>query len=812
MEVWQDVRYAVRQLAKHSGFAAACIATLALGIGATSTIYSIVDSLLLRPLPYPNSSRIVRIWNTFAPRGMTELPASEPEFLEYDHSRSFAHFAAFSLGAVTLTGSGEPLRLAASWVTPEFFAVAGSQPIAGRLFTADEAQPGQNHVAIVSQRLWQSRFGSSPAIIGKSLVLNGQDYTVVGVMPPDFDFPTSDVDVWQPLSISPASANLGNHYLNLVAELKRESPVRQASAELHTILQRIESKYATYYAGAAGIDVAVIPLRQQMVGDLRPTALVLMAGVSFMLLIACTNVAGLLLARGEDRRREMATRMALGAARSRVLSQMLIENLLLFLAGGTLGVLGTLASVQLLSQSDYLRLGEFGGAHVDMRVLAFATAVTVATGLAFGLISARKAARANISEELKSSGREATGSSHQRARSRSLLVICEIALSLVLLSGAGLMIRSLVKLLGVDLGFAPAHVITMRLSLPEGRYPLDRTARLYRDLMDRVRRLPGVQAAAIVSQLPLSDVTATASFEVEGAAPGGGGPQSDVNVADTRIISPDYFRALSIALVAGRSFNDQDVNLPPASVIINQSLARKMWPGVDPIGKRLRLRQDAPWLAVIGVVADVKNHGPNVATQPELYFLHTDQPFGLWADLRSMTLVARSRTPVEQLVSAIRGQLAQLDRDLPIYKVATLEQVVGAAVAQTRFPALALSLFACTALILAAVGVYGVLAYTVAVRRHDIGVRMALGAQRGQILRFFLGQGLRWATTGAVAGIVGASLLVRFMRTMLFQVSAYDPAILLAATAVLFAVVSLASFLPALRAVQTDPMIALRNE
>lgn len=803
----QDVRFGLRQLRKHSGFAAACIFTVALGVGATTAIYSVVDSLLLRPLPYPNSSRIVGVWNTFAPRGMTEIPASEPEFLAYRQSRTLAHVAAYSVGAVTLTGNGDPLRLAASWGTSDFFSVTGSQPIAGRLFTADEEQPGHNQVAILSHRLWQSRFGLDPAVIGRSIVLNGQDCTVVGVMPPNFDFPASDVDVWQPLSIAPASSNLGNHYLDMIAELQPAASLEQAGVELNTLLKGIEGKYSAYYAGAAGLGVSLIPLRQQMVGNLRPTVLVLMAGVGFVLLIACTNVAGLLLARGEDRRREMATRIALGAARSRILGQVLLENMLLFLAGGTLGVLAALAGVRLIAAGDYLRLAEFGGAKIDIRVLAFATFVTLVSGLCFGCLSAFKAARSNISDELKTGGRDGLGSSRQRVRSRSLLVMTEITFSLVLLTGAGLMIRSLVQLLRIDLGFAPANAVTMRLSLPEARYPLDRTVRFYRELQDRVRGVPGVRAVAIVNQLPMSDITANASFEVEGSP-----SQSDINIADTQIISPDYFRAMGMSLRSGRFFSDQDASRPPASVIVNQTFARKIWPGANPIGKRIRLRSDAPWLSVVGVVADIKNHGPSVATKPELYVLHTDQPIGIWADLRSMTLVVRTALDPEQVASAIRVQLRQLDPDLPVYRVSTLEQRVASSVSETRFPALTLSLFAGTALILAGIGVYGVLAYTIAQRRHDIGLRMALGAQRSHIVRSFIGQGLRWASVGGIVGIAGALLLVRFMRTMLFEVSAYDPGFLLAVAAVLFAVVFLASFLPALQAVKIDPMIALRND
>jgi predicted permease len=801
----QDVRYALRQLGRNSGFTAICILTLALGIGATTAIFSVVDSLLLRPLPYPNAPRIVRIWMTFVPRGMMEIPSSEPEFLEYRQSQSFAHMAAFSVGTLTLTGSGDPLHVAASWGTPDFFSVMGTVPLLGRVFTTDEQQQGHTQVAVLSHRLWQNRFGFSREIVGKSILLNGQSCIVVGVMPQTFNFPGNDVDVWLPLPIALASEKVGNHYLNLIADLKPQTTLKQARSEMATIQDRILHKYPRYYGGATGIGVSLIPLRQQMVGTLRPTVLVLMGGVGMMLLIACTNVASLLLSRGEDRKREIATRTALGASRLRILYQVFIENLLLFAAGGALGLLLALACIKALSAADYLNVAEIGGATLDLRVLSFAASVSLLTGLLFGLIPALKASRSNFNDALKS-GRDAMGSRH-RTRMRSLLVITEIAFSLVLLTGAGLMIGTLKNLLGVSLGFNPENVITMRVSLPEARYSLARTAAFYHQLQDRVRGLPGVEAVAIVNQLPMSDVTANVSFDVEGRP-----SNTDINVADTQIISPDYFRAMGISLMRGQFLNDEEAKLPPASVIVNQTLARKVWPGTDPIGKRIRLQPSDPWLSVIGVVADIKNHGSNVATKPEIYFLLTDRPVQLWVDLRSMTLVVRTSSEPGYIVSAIRGQLKELDPELPIYKVSTLKELVSSSISQTRFPALTLSLFACAALLLAAIGVYGVLAYTVARSRHEIGVRMALGAQQGQILRFFLGQGVRWAALGGCAGIVVTLIMVRFMRSMLFQISPYDPKNFLVVVAVLSAVVLIACFIPALRATKVDPMVALRNE
>jgi putative ABC transport system permease protein len=803
--VVQDVRYALRWLGRNPIFTTAVITTLALGIGATTAVFSVVDSLLLRPLPYPNSEQIVRIWNTFSPRGMNEIPLSEPEFLEYQQSQSFAHVAGFSLGTVTLTGTGDPLRLVASWGTSEFFSVLGTEPFLGRVFSTQEQQAGHTQVVVLSYKLWQNRFGSNPEIVGSSVLLNGDSCVVVGVMPRDFKFPSEDVDVWQPLAISPASSNLGNHYLNLVGDLK-QATLDQARAEMKTILVRIEEKYPSYYNGAAGIGVALIPLREQMTGSVRTTLLVLMAAVCFMLLIACTNVSNLLLAKAEDRKKEIATRTALGASRWRIIRQVLIENLLLFLASGIAGLLLAFFCLKILPFGDSVNVAQFGGVALNLRVLAFAAILCLFTGLLFGLVPALKASHSDFNDTLKTSGRN-SGGSRRGTRHRSLLVISEIAFSLVLLAGAGLMIGSLVRLLGVTLGFDPKNVVTMRLSLPQARYSLGRTATFYQQLQEQVRSLPGVAAVAIVNQLPLSNTSANSSLEVEGRPAG-----TDINVADSQIISPDYFRAMGIPLVRGRFLSEADTRPAPMSVMVNQTLARKVWPGENPIGKRIRFRSDAPWLSVIGVVTDIKNHGSNVATKPEVYFLHTDQPSGLWADFRSMTLIVRTAGGPQPTVGAIRGELKNLDPDLPIYKVQTLDQIVSASVSQTRFPALLLSVFAGLALLLAAVGVYGVLAYTVEQSKHEIGVRMALGAPRAQILRLFLGQGVKWAMLGGGAGLLAAFILVRFMRSMLFEVGAYDPGIFASGVAMLTIVVLMACYLPALRATKIDPMAAVRSE
>src|SRR5216110_1469872 len=448
---WQDVRYGFRQLRKNRGLTVVCVLTLAIGIGATTAIFSIVDSLLLRPLPYPHSHRIVRIWNTFSPRGLTELTASEPEFLQYRQSQTLAHVAGFALGSTTLTGRGDPARLSVSWGTSDLLAVLGTKPVLGRSFSPEEHEPGHDQVVILSHHLWRDRFGSNPAIIGQSVILNGKSSIVIGVMPRSFRFPSGDVDLWQPLPIAANSSNLGNHYLNLVGDLKPEVSLQQSNSEMKTILARIEQKYPVYYSGAVGLGVNLVPLREQMVGNVRPTVLVLMVGVGFMLLIACTNIGGLLLARGEVRKKEIATRIAIGAGRTRIIRRLLAENLLLFLAGGAVGLVLAFLGLKLVTLEQSLPLQQVGTPSLDFRVLSFAVIICVSTGLLFGLMPALKTSHPRLNEMLKESGRHAMGSRHH-ARTRSLLVMSEIAFSAVLLAGAGLMIASLMRLLGVQLG------------------------------------------------------------------------------------------------------------------------------------------------------------------------------------------------------------------------------------------------------------------------------------------------------------------------------------------------------------------------
>ncbi|MDQ3918701.1 MAG: ABC transporter permease [Acidobacteriota bacterium] len=807
-DLLQDLRYGARTLRRNPVFTLVAALTLALGTGVNTAIFSVVNSVLLRPLPYKDSERIVRIWNAFPPRGLTRISLSEPEFLEYrSQSRSFEHVAAFATGALNLTGSGEPEQLKATWASAELFPALGSAPSEGRTFSAEEDRVGHNAVVVISHRLWQRRFGADPLLVGKAITLNGRSRAVIGVMPPGFNFPTEDVDLWVPLAVEPASNDLGNHYLEVIARLRPGVTLEQGRAEMGVIMNRIWEKYPEYYKDAAGSRVDIIPLHEQIVGGVRPALLVLLGGAGFMLLIACANIANLLLARAGARHKEIAVRAALGASRPRVIRQLLTESLLLFSLGGALGLLLALWGVRALvlgSPLDIPRMSEVG---IDGWVLAVTTLTSLATGIFFGLAPALQLSRLDLNEVLKEGGRSMTEGASRR-RTRSLLIVSEVALSVVLLVGAGLMIRSFLRLLDVRLGFDPDHTLTMQVSLPPSRYTEPRdVAGFYRQLLERIKVLPGVQTAAAVSQPPMAEERANASFEAEGRS-----FEAASAIADFSRVSPDYFRAIGLPLTQGRPFTETDGQGAPQAVVINQTMARKFWPGEDAVGKRLRLRADAPWLTVVGVAADVKNRGLSAETKPEMFFPHSDQSFGLGPPSLAMTIVVRTASDPLQLVGPVREQVRAMDKDLPVFKVQTMEQMVAASVSRTRFTMTLLSLFAGVALLLAAVGVYGVMSYGVAQRTHEIGIRKALGARRRDITVLFMRQGLTLALTGLGLGLLASFALTRLMRGLLYGVTASDPETFVSVSLLLTGAALLACYLPVRKATRVDPMVALRAE
>jgi putative ABC transport system permease protein len=799
-----DVRYALRQLGKNPAFTAIAVLTLALGIGANTAMFSVVNSVLLRSLPYKDSPRIYRIWGALPSRGLSQLPVSEPEFLEYKKSRSFDHMGAFVTAALNLTKAGAPERVTATWASADALSAVSAETILGRVFSAEEDQRGHNQVVVLGHRLWQTHFGGDPGILGKSVTLNNESKTVIGVMRPGFNFPSAEVDVWAPLALDPASKNVGLHYLGVVGHLAPGVTLQPASAEMQSLADQVKLTYPDYYKDAAGYTAALVSLQEQTVGNIRPALLVLMGGVGFMLLICCANVANLLLARAAGRKKEIATRMALGASRVRLVHQLLTESLLMSLVGGAVGVLLAFLGVRVLAVSDF-DLPRMHEVSIDGAVLLFTLVASLLTAVVFGLAPALRASRSDLTDSLKEGGRSGKESKAD-SRMRGSLVISEIAFSLVLVAGSGLMIGSFVRLLDVRLGFDPADVLTMQLSLPQSQYPEQRqVASFYRQIINRIDTLPGVKAAAFVNYLPMTEENATASFEAEGET-----LNSASAVADYRIIGPDYFRVMSMALMKGRTLTELD-SQRPAAVVINQTMAHAFWPEEDAVGRRIRLKADAPWLTVVGVVADVKNHGPSRPTNPEMYFPHSDQ-LGLWADLRSMTLVVRSGSDPQEMANAIRREIRVMDSDLPVYKVQTMSRLTAASISETRFTMELLSFFGGLALILAAVGVYGVMSYSVVQRTHEIGIRKALGARPRDIATLFAKQGFTLALIGVTIGLCSALALARLMSRLLYGLSATDPATFIGVAVLLACVALAAAYIPARRAAKVDPMVALRYE
>jgi len=812
-EMLQDLKYGSRMLLRRPGFTLVALTALALGIGANTAIFSVVNAVLLRPLPFSDSERIVRIWNTFLPRGLTQLFISVPEFVEYrDQARTFDSIAAFLPDALNLTGAGEPERVPASWISQRFFSVLGVEPQLGRSFYPEEYQPGRDRVVIVSHRLWKGLLASDPALIGKTIMLNGNDRTVVGIMPSAFDVPSEDIDVWVPFTPESWKTGLGQHFLSVIARLQPGASLDNARTEMTSVVAGLAQKYPDYYKDAAGSGVDIVPLREQVVGNIRLPLLVLFGAVCFILLIACANVANLLLARAEARHKEIAIRMALGASRLRVVRQLLTESLLLALLGGCSGLLLAVWGVRLFTAQNPFNIPRMRAVSIDMPILGFALMASFLTGVVFGLAPALQSSKPGLNEPLKEGSRGAAqGAGYRGSRTRSLVVISELALSVVLLIGAGLMIRSFRHLLGVNLGFNTEGVLTAQLSLSKAKYPDNqRVTAFYHQLLQRISGVPGVQAAGAVNSPPLSGDSGTASFEIEGRT---SERESDglSPIAAYHLISPDYFQTMGITVLWGRHFTELDGNQSPAAAIINQTLAHRFWGNDYPTGKRIRLREDAPWLQIIGVVADVKNRAIEDDARPEMYFPYVETPFGIGPP-STMTLVVRTQSDPLQSVAAIRDEIRAMDKDLPMDRVRTMARIAAAAVSRTRFIMFLLASLAGLALILAAVGVYGVMSYSVSQRTHEIGIRKALGAQPQDIIRLVVGHVLSLVLIGIGAGVLASLALTRVMSSLLFEIRANDPVTFVGISLLLFAVALLACCLPVRRALKVFPMVALRYE
>jgi putative ABC transport system permease protein len=801
--IWQDLRYGARMLLKSPGFTLVAVITLALGIGANAAIFSVINSVLLRPLAYPQPERLVWIWGTNPSADIKQEGASLPDFADWKaQGRSFASMGGFTNFSPILTEAGEPERLPGALVTDGFFTTLGVSPQLGRAFTPDEDRPDNRRVAVLGHGLWQRRFGGDPGIVGRKITLNGNPYLVVGVMPPGFKHPLpgmrAPVEVWTPLGIDPATMGRRSDFLGVVARLKPDVAIGQARSEMNALMRRLEGQYPDTNRGWG---VVLLPLLERFVGDMRPTLYLLLAAVGFLLLIACANVANLLLARATARQREVAIRSALGAGRGRIVRQLLTESALLSALGGAVGLLMAKWGMDALISMSPTSLPRLGEVAFDWRVLGVAFGVALVTGLLFGLLPALQASSPLLNEALKEGGRGADAARGKRLR--SAIVVAEVALALVLSVGAGLMLRSFARLQNVNPGFNPENVLTASLSLPRAKYEEGpRVAAFYRRLLDEVAALPGVESAGLVDALPLAGGSYL-SFVIEGRPAADRTPD-----AEHRVVSPGYFKAMGIPLIRGRLLSEQDQAQTPFATVISETMARRYWPNEDPLGKRINLddSKTAPWRTIVGIVGDVRNEGLNAEPNPQMYVSFAQTP------RHGMSLVVRGAGDPTGLIAGVRRKVAALDRDQPLYNVRTLKQALAESLARERFGLMLIVTFAGLALLLAAVGVYGVLAYSVTQRTREIGVRLALGASRRDVLRLIAGQGMKLVLAGVGVGLLAAFALTRLMTRLLYGITATDPLAFIVVSVLLVVVALVACWIPARRATKIDPMVALRFE
>jgi putative ABC transport system permease protein len=802
----QDVRYGARVLAKYKGFTAVAVLTLALGIGMNTAIFSVVNAVLLRPLPYEDSHELVQIWGTLPQ--LDTAPMSPANFLDWvEQNRVFERIAAYTGQNFNLSGVEEPERIRAMRVSAGLFELLRAQPALGRTFSAEEDQHGGQRVVILSHALWHRRFGADPKVVGQTLTLNDQSYVVVGVMPPTFAFPRATTEMWTPIAFSPGERGTRDtNFLSVIARLKPGVTLEQARSEMGALARRQQEQYPE---SNTGVDVKVISYKEQIVGDTRPILLLLLGAVGFVLLIACANVASLLLARATARRKEMAIRSALGASRRRVVRQLLTESVLLALAGGGLGTLLAFWGLDLLVALQPANIPRLTELSIDRGVLLFALALSLLTGIAFGLAPAQQASKLDFNDALKEGGKGAGGGGG-RQRLRSLLVVSEISLSFVLLVGAGLMVKSFWRLIQVEPGFEPENTLTMVVSLPTTRYAeTSRQVAFFQQAVERVGKLPGVEAAGVTTDIPLFGGSST-GFDVEGRPPYAPGQRP---LVEFRSVSPGYFRAMGITLLRGRAFTEQDRADAPGVVIINETLARRYFPDEDPLGKRLGLSRPTDWREIVGVARDTRNSGLDEEVKPEAYLPYTQSaPDYLAASISGMVVVARTTSDPQGMAAAVKREVQGLDRNQPVYNIKTMEQYLADSIAQRRFNMLLLAVFAGVAVLLAVVGLYGMMSYTVLQRTHEIGLRMALGAQGRDILRMAVRQGLVIILIGIAVGLAGALALTRVMSGLLYGVGVTDPPTFAAIASLLAFVSLLACYIPARRATKVDPLIALRYE
>ncbi|MFY9609328.1 MAG: ABC transporter permease [Blastocatellia bacterium] len=803
--LWQDIKYGARTLRRSPGFTGVAILALALGIGGNSAIFSVVNAVLLRPLPYAEPDRIMRIFATAPERGLDQTSSSYQRTTAItEQNQLFEHAGAYTFDTANLTGIDEPLQLTAIRMSAGVLEVLKVRPAAGRNFLPEEDKPGGAQVVILSHTLWQRQFGSAPDTVGKAVTLDGASCAVVGIMPEGFSFPAAQIDCWLPRAFEPSflsreAVERGSGFLSMVGRLKPGVTRQQAQAEVEGIAEgnKIPDQ------PDASFGVLVVPLPEVVTQGVRPTLFILLGAVAFVLLIACANVANLLLAKAAGRQKEIAVRAALGASRTRLIRQFLTESVLLALMAGSLGVLLASWGVDLLVGAATGNIPRALEISVDGRVLVFTLVVAVLTGVIFGLAPALQASKTDLNDALKDTGRGSTGG--LRIRIRSGLVVAEVALSVVLLIGAGLLIRSFVLLQNVDAGFNPGRVLVANISLPNSRYaqPAQRTA-FYNRLCQELAALPGAVSAGATQSLPLSGSDARTPTAIEGRPVP---PLAERPIVSVGIVSPDYFRTMGIPLLQGRFFTEQDNATSQIAVIINQSFARRFFPDEDPIGKHILGGGSPPQSReIIGVVGDIRHTGLD-SSPAEGFFLSSDQRPQL-----AMAVVLKTAGPPLSLSAAVRSSVLAIDKDQPIASLQTMEEVVSGSISNQRFTLLLLGLFAAVALALAAIGIYSVMAYTVTQRTGEIGLRMALGAQTRDVLKLVVGQGMSMALVGVAVGLAGAFALTRVMTSLLFSVSATDPITFVAIPLILVVVALAACIVPARRAAKVDPMVALRYE
>jgi putative ABC transport system permease protein len=799
-DLGRDVRFGLRSLRRSPAFAVVAILCLALGIGANAAIFSVLNAVLLRPLPYTDPDRVVRIWESMGDKGTGSV--SVPNFRDWtQQATGFEQLAAWRRTSANLQGTGESERVEAVQATPNLFSVLGARPRLGRTFVA--GQDDREPVAVISEALWRKRFGADPSLVSRTIRLDGTEHVVIGIMPATFDFPPgwSKTDVWTLYVPDPRMANeRGSHFLNVVGRLKPEVSLEQATAQLKEVAARIEKEFPKEQTGRG---VKVVPLREAVVGSTRPALLILFGAVALVLLIACANVANLLLARAAVRRREVAVRLALGAGRARLVRQFLVESLVLSLAGAVLGLLLARWSLAALAPLANGALPLAGGIPLDGRVFLFLLGVALVSGLAFGIVPALQTSRGDVRDSLAESGKS-TASVRQQGF-RSVLVVVEIAVSLVLLVGAGLLLRGFLNLSGTAPGLVARNVLTAHVAVPAARLE-KATPQVFRPLLEKVRRIPGVRSAAVISMLPIQNAWTNGDFSIEGRPDPRLGQEP---IAEFRVVSPGVFQTLGIPILWGRDFQEREGEIGPRVALVNDTLARRYFPGENPIGRRIRFASpDAA--TIVGVVGDVRQAGLDHEPLPEIYM-----PYA-WKDdaplMGDATLVIQTSVPPGSVAGPLREAVRSVDPGLPLYQVMTMQEVIDQSLAGRRLNLWLLGIFAGMAVVLSAAGLYGVITYLVAQRTREIGVRVALGAQRWNVIGLVMRQAAGLTAAGILLGLLGALAVTRVIESLLYGVSARDP-LTFAALALLFAAVALAAtWLPARRASRVDPILAIRNE